>query len=80
MLALAGRNLSASRRLVMKAHRVSEGDHRPDGGENDHCEKKELRGHARPLASRVAFADKAKGAQAQRSLRIKQSIVHGIGA
>jgi hypothetical protein len=51
---------------------VSEGDQRPGGGEDNHCEKDELGNHAWSLALCEALAQKAKGAQAQRSFCLEQ--------
>ncbi len=65
---------------MMKRQHVRQGDQWPGGGENDHCEKKKLGGHTWPFALLKAFAQKAKRAQAQRCLRIKQPTVRGIGA
>ncbi len=65
---------------VKGGHRLNEGDHGPGGGENDHCEKNKLGGHTWLLASRVAFAQEAKGAQAQRMIRFKQPTVGSVTA
>ena len=70
--------------LPAQAHRVSEGvsqgKHWPGCGKNDHCEKNKLGGNTGPLALCIAFAQKAKRAQAQRVIRIKQPTVPGIAA
>ncbi len=56
----------------MQGEGLHEGEHRPEGGEGDHCEEKIFGDNAGPLALRKALADKAKGAQAQRSSWVGQ--------
>ena len=59
---------------------MNEGEHRPDSGQNDHCEKSELGGHAGSLKLGGALAQEAKSAQAQGGLRIKQPTVRAMAA
>jgi len=54
---------------------MSQREDGPRGGENDHCEKNKLGGDTGPLALREALAQKAKGAQAQGGVRIRQLTV-----
>ena len=66
--------------LPAQAEGVSQGKHRPSGREGDQCEKKKFGGNTGPLALRVALAQKAKRAQAHRSLLIQQLNVWTIAA
>jgi hypothetical protein len=59
---------------------VSEGEHRPNGREDDQCEKKKFDGNAWPLALDVALAQEAKRAQAHRHFRITQLTMSPIAA
>ena len=58
--------------LPAQAQGVSQREHRPDGREDDQCEKKKFGGNTGPLALRVAFAEEARKAQTHRSFRITQ--------